>query len=84
MAVGLEFEYVFVVNAVSQRFPGSRRSEPFEIPEELTREIYPEGDFHLQEERRLFYVANARSKKIIYHLQINMKAIKMESFAICE
>ncbi len=63
---GLEFEYVFVVNAVSQRFPGSKRSEPFEIPEKLTREIYPEGDFHLQEERRLFYVAMTRSKKKLF------------------
>ncbi len=65
-AKGLEFEYVFVVNAVSQRFPGSKRSEPFEIPEELTREIYPEGDFHLQEERRLFYVAMTRAKKKLF------------------
>lgn len=63
---GLEFEYVFIVNAVNQRFPGSKRSEPFEIPEELTKEIYPEGDFHLQEERRLFYVAMTRAKKKLF------------------
>ncbi len=63
---GLEFDYVFVANAVSQRFPSTRRSEPFEIPEELTNEIYPDGDFHLQEERRLFYVAMTRARKRLF------------------
>lgn len=63
---GLEFDYVFIVNAVGQRFPSTRRSEPFEIPEKLTKEIYPEGDFHLQEERRLFYVAMTRARKKLF------------------
>jgi len=63
---GLEFDYVFVVNMVAQRFPSGKRSEPFEIPEKLTKEIYPEGDFHLQEERRLFYVAMTRAKKGLF------------------
>lgn len=65
-AKGLEFDYVFIVNAVKQRFPTSKRYEPFEIPKELTNEIYPEGDFHLQEERRLFYVAMTRAKKQLF------------------
>ncbi|MBI2634714.1 ATP-dependent helicase [Candidatus Peregrinibacteria bacterium] len=63
---GLEFEYVFIVNAVNQRFPGSRRGEVFEIPKEITNEIYPDGDFHVQEERRLFYVAMTRAKKKLF------------------
>lgn len=63
---GLEFDYVFVVNMVKQRFPSNRRSEPFEVPEKLTKEIYPEGDFHLEEERRLFYVAITRARKQLF------------------
>jgi len=65
-AKGLEFDYVFVVNAVNQRFPSSNRGETFELPQELTKEIYPEGDFRIQEERRLFYVAMTRAKKQLF------------------
>ncbi len=65
-AKGLEFRCVFVVNAVNQRFPSTKRREVFELPEELTKEIYPEGDFHVQEERRLFYVAMTRAREHLY------------------
>jgi len=61
-AKGLEFTYVFVVNLVDQRFPTRERSEPIQMPEKLIKEIVPEGDIHLQEERRLFYVALTRAK----------------------
>ncbi|NIA02537.1 MAG: Dna2/Cas4 domain-containing protein, partial [Nitrospirae bacterium] len=63
---GLQFKYVFVVNLVNQRFPTGKRWEPFYVPEELTQEIFPEGDFHLQEERRLFYVAMTRAKEKVF------------------
>lgn len=59
---GLEFPVVFVVNVVSQRFPSRERREQIPLPEALIKEILPEGDFHLQEERRLFYVAMTRAK----------------------
>ncbi|MBD3360722.1 AAA family ATPase [Candidatus Peregrinibacteria bacterium] len=65
-AKGLEFDYVFIVDAVKSRFPTKKRRETFEIPEKLTKEIYPEGDYHLQEERRLFYVAMTRAKKKLF------------------
>ncbi|MDA1060276.1 MAG: ATP-dependent DNA helicase [bacterium] len=65
-AKGLEFDYVFVANAVNHRFPSTRRSDPFDVPEDLTNEIYPEGDFHVQEERRLFYVAMTRARKQLF------------------
>lgn len=65
-AKGLEYDHVFIVNAVKHRFPSMRRGEIFEIPDELTNEIYPEGDFHIQEERRLFYVAMTRAKKNLF------------------
>lgn len=61
-AKGLEFKYVFIVSLVDLRFPTIRRAEPIEMPEELIKEIKPQGDYHLQEERRLFYVAMTRAK----------------------
>ncbi len=65
-AKGLEFEYVFIPNMVDQRFPTNKRGEPIEIPEPLIKDILPEGDFHIQEERRLFYVAMTRAKKGLF------------------
>ncbi|MBP9686345.1 MAG: UvrD-helicase domain-containing protein [Candidatus Doudnabacteria bacterium] len=63
---GLEFQNVFIVNLVDQRFPTREKSSGIEIPEELVKDILPEGDFHLQEERRLFYVAITRAKTRVY------------------
>lgn len=65
-AKGLEFEYVFIPNLVEQRFPTVKRGEAIEIPVPLVKDILPEGDFHLQEERRLFYVAMTRAKKGLF------------------
>ncbi len=65
-AKGLEFENVFVVNLVDQRFPTREKSSGIDIPEALVKDILPEGDFHLQEERRLFYVALTRAKKRLF------------------
>ena len=63
---GLEFKYVFVVNLVEDRFPSRRRGEAIEIPIELIKEKLPEGDSHIEEERRLFYVAVTRAKDRLY------------------
>lgn len=63
---GLEWPVVFVVNCVSDRFPGKQRKDPLPIPTELIKERLPEGDFHLQEERRLFYVATTRAKQYLF------------------
>jgi DNA helicase II / ATP-dependent DNA helicase PcrA len=65
-AKGLEFKYVFLVNMVDRRFPTDQRKDPIELPEALIKDIRPEGDVHLQEERRLCYVAMTRAKKGIY------------------
>jgi len=65
-AKGLEFKYVFLVNMVDRRFPTDKRSESIELPDELVKEIVPAGDAHLQEERRLFYVAITRAKEGVY------------------
>ncbi|MCD6471197.1 UvrD-helicase domain-containing protein [bacterium] len=61
-AKGLEFSYVFIVGLVDRRFPTIERHEQIELPEKLIKEIIPKGDIHLQEERRLFYVAMTRAK----------------------
>ncbi len=65
-AKGLEFRVVFLVSLVSEKFPVRRRGEPIELPPELVKEGVPEGDFHLQEERRLFYVGMTRAKNELY------------------
>ena len=61
-AKGLEFPVVFLVNLVGQRFPTIERREQIPIPDALIKEILPVGDFHLEEERRLFYVGMTRAK----------------------
>lgn len=65
-AKGLEFDYVFVVNLVDRKFPTDERKETIEIPAALIKEKIPVGDFHLEEERRLFYVAITRAKRGLY------------------
>lgn len=65
-AKGLEFRYVFIVNLVDRRFPTTERKEIIELPDDLVKEIIPQGDIHLQEERRLFYVAMTRAKEGLY------------------
>lgn len=65
-AKGLEFPYVFLVNLVDKRFPTVERKEPIPLPDELVKEILPEGDIHLQEERRLFYVGMTRAQKGLF------------------
>ena len=61
-AKGLEFSVVFLVNLVDRRFPSMKRKEAIPVPQPLIKEILPQGDFHEQEERRLFYVAMTRAK----------------------
>ena len=65
-AKGLEFKYVFIVNMVDKRFPTIQRKDPILIPDALIKEILPEGDVHIEEERRLFYVAMTRAKEGLY------------------
>ncbi|MEE9613765.1 MAG: PD-(D/E)XK nuclease family protein, partial [Thermodesulfobacteriota bacterium] len=65
-AKGLEFGTVFMVGLVSERFPRRKRKDPIEVPEGLVRDIVPTGDFHLEEERRLFYVGMTRAMDELY------------------
>jgi len=65
-AKGLEFRVVFLVSLVNGRFPVSSRRQTIELPDSLIKEILPQGDFHIQEERRLFYVGMTRAKEELY------------------
>lgn len=65
-AKGLESRYVFVVNMVDKRFPTLERKDSIEVPQSLVKEIVPEGDAHLEEERRLFYVAMTRAREGLF------------------
>jgi len=65
-AKGLEFKYVFIVGLVHLKFPSIERSDPIELPAPLIKDTLPEGDSHLQEERRLMYVALTRAKNKVF------------------
>lgn len=65
-AKGLEFPVVFLVNLTQGRFPTYGKKESIPLHEELIKEILPQGDYHLQEERRLFYVGVTRAQDIVY------------------
>ncbi|QQG52466.1 MAG: UvrD-helicase domain-containing protein [Candidatus Falkowbacteria bacterium] len=66
-AKGLEFKYVFIVNLVDKKFPTISRSEKISIPDALIKEkVVPSAEAHLEEERRLFYVAATRAKEELY------------------
>jgi DNA helicase II / ATP-dependent DNA helicase PcrA len=62
-AKGLEFEHVFVLRLTHRGFPMAPRVPVLVFPEALMKEELPRGDFHIQEERRLFYVAITRARE---------------------
>lgn len=65
-AKGLEFPVVFLVNLTEERFPTRHKKEVVSIPEKLIKEILPSGDYHIEEERRLFYVGLTRAKDKVF------------------
>jgi len=62
-AKGLEFPHVFILRLSKNDFPSGTRKAVFEFPPELMKEERPQGDFQIQEERRLFYVALTRARQ---------------------
>jgi len=65
-AKGLEFPVVFVLSVAPRRFPSIERKPVIEFPDDLRRGPAPPDDIHLQEERRLFFVAMTRAKERLY------------------
>ncbi len=64
---GLEFKYVFLVDLVARRFPSDNRGEGIPVADALIKEeLSEEDDFHIEEERRLFYVALTRAKEGLF------------------
>jgi DNA helicase-2/ATP-dependent DNA helicase PcrA len=65
-AKGLEFPIVHMVGLVDDRFPTRSRGDLLPLPAGLVREPMPEGDHHLAEERRLFYVGMTRAREALH------------------
>jgi len=79
-AKGLEFPQVFVMRVNNRCFPVGERSPLFTFPVELMKEELPQGDFHTQEERRLFYVALTRAEEKLTLTTLTEKRGKIPTF----
>src|SRR5712692_9385801 len=79
-AKGLEFQHVFLMRVNSKAFPATERSRVFEFPVELMKEGEPAEQFHIQEERRLFYVALTRARQRLTITTLTDKKGKVPTF----
>ncbi|UCC79240.1 MAG: ATP-dependent helicase [Candidatus Zixiibacteriota bacterium] len=77
---GLEYPVVFAIGLADRRFPGSSRRTSVEFPEDLYKDELPKGDFRLQEERRLLYVAMTRGEKKLYLYGVDKKRSPVSRF----
>jgi DNA helicase-2/ATP-dependent DNA helicase PcrA len=79
-AKGLEFPHVFLLRVNYGQFPPRERSPLFEFPVKLMKEELPAGQFHIQEERRLFYVALTRAASKLTITTLTEKKGKVPTF----
>ncbi len=79
-AKGLEFPHVFLLRVNHGAFPPRERSPLFEFPVKLMKEELPAGQFHIQEERRLFYVALTRAERKLTITTLTEKKGKVPTF----
>ena len=79
-AKGLEFDNVYVLRLVSRGFPAGEKPRLLEFPPELMKEEQPQGSFHIQEERRLFYVAVTRARQRLTLNTVENKRTKPSPF----
>lgn len=79
-AKGLEFPHVFLLRVNNKKFPATERSHVFEFPAALMKEGEPAEQFHIQEERRLFYVALTRAEERLTITTLTEKRGKVPVF----
>jgi DNA helicase-2/ATP-dependent DNA helicase PcrA len=65
-AKGLEWPVVFLPSLAADRFPSRHRQAAIPVPDKLIVTAVPSKELHIQEERRLFYVALTRAKQNLY------------------
>ena len=79
-AKGLEFPHVFLLRVNAKKFPANERPRTFEFPAALMKEGEPAEQFHIQEERRLFYVALTRAEERLTVTTLTEKKGKVPLF----
>ena len=79
-AKGLEFDNVYVLRLIQRGFPAGEKPRVLEFPAELMKEEQPQGSFHIQEERRLFYVAVTRARNRLTLNTVENKRAKPSPF----
>ncbi|MEJ2006684.1 MAG: 3'-5' exonuclease [Acidobacteriota bacterium] len=77
---GLEFPVVFILSVASRRFPHSEQKPVIEFPDALRNGPVPPLNLHLEEERRLFYVAMTRARQRLYVSSVGKKGKKASTF----
>ena len=63
---GMQYPVVIIPDLVERKMPTRYQKDKFSIPKELLKGVqskFDEKELHLQEERRLFYVAITRAKE---------------------
>ncbi len=79
-AKGLEFPAVFILGVSPYRFPHREQNPLIQFPDALRKGPPPATDIHLQEERRLFYVAMTRAKERLYISSVTRASGKPSKF----
>ncbi len=77
---GLEFPIVFILSVAPRRFPHGEQKPVIEFPDELRKGPVPPLNLHLEEERRLFYVAMTRARERLYVSGVGKKGTRASIF----
>ncbi|HEX5481903.1 MAG TPA: PD-(D/E)XK nuclease family protein, partial [Terriglobia bacterium] len=79
-AKGLEFPVVFMISVSPRRFPSAERKPLIEFPPALRKGPPPPPNIHLQEERRLFFVALTRAQERLYVSSVSRSEKQQSAF----